>query len=92
MGTGRALIEIVNESGKLDLNTTGPEQLERLLEARGLETADATDLAIAINHWRSPPAPMTNIPRPWISIIVLPVIARPTITSLRWKKSCWFEA
>jgi general secretion pathway protein K len=51
---GAALVEIVNETGKLDLNVAGPEQLARLFEARGLEPVDATQLAAAINHWRSP--------------------------------------
>jgi type II secretory pathway component PulK len=51
---GEALVEIVNESGKLDLNVAGREQLARLFEARGLTAADATQLAAAINHWRSP--------------------------------------
>ena len=51
---GEALVEIVNESGKLDLNVAGREQLARLFEARGLEPADATQLAAAIDHWRSP--------------------------------------
>jgi general secretion pathway protein K len=51
---GAALVEIVNESGKLDLNVAGPKQLARLFEARGLEEAEAAELAAAINHWRSP--------------------------------------
>jgi type II secretory pathway component PulK len=53
---GEALIEIVSESGKLDLNLAGREQLARLFEARGLSPLDATQLAAAINHWRSPPS------------------------------------
>jgi general secretion pathway protein K len=51
---GAALMEIVNETGKLDLNVAGPEQLVRLFEARGLGPVDATQLAAAIIHWRSP--------------------------------------
>jgi type II secretory pathway component PulK len=54
---GAALVEIVNESGKLDLNVTEPKQLARLFEARGLEAAEAAQLAAAINHWRSPAGP-----------------------------------
>jgi type II secretory pathway component PulK len=53
---GAALVEIVNETGKLDLNVAGRKQLARLFEARGLETGQAEHLAIAIDHWRSPPA------------------------------------
>ncbi|HXX23840.1 MAG TPA: helix-hairpin-helix domain-containing protein [Terriglobia bacterium] len=52
---GVGLVEIVNEAGKLDLNVAGPEQLRRLFEARGLEAAQAVNLATAIDHWRSPP-------------------------------------
>jgi general secretion pathway protein K len=52
---GVALVEIVNETGKLDLNVADRKQLARLLEARGLERAQAAHLAIAIDHWRSPP-------------------------------------
>jgi general secretion pathway protein K len=51
---GAALVEIVNETGKLDLNVAGRKQLARLFEARGLETTQAGHLAVAIDHWRSP--------------------------------------
>jgi type II secretory pathway component PulK len=51
---GMALVEIVNEGGKLDLNVAGRKQLARLFEARGLEKAQAAHLAAAIDHWRSP--------------------------------------
>ena len=51
---GRALVEIVNETGKLDLNVAGREQLARLFAVRGLKPVDATQLAAAIIHWRSP--------------------------------------
>ena len=52
---GEALVEIINETGKLDLNVADRKQLARLFEARGLGTAAAVDLAKAIDHWRSPP-------------------------------------
>jgi general secretion pathway protein K len=51
---GEARVEIVNETGKLDLNLAGREQLARLFAARGLETAEAAQLALAVDHWRSP--------------------------------------
>ncbi len=51
---GVALVEIVNETGKLDLNIAERKQLARLFEARGLRTAQADDLATAVEHWRSP--------------------------------------
>ena len=51
---GRAVLAIVNETGKLDLNTASGVQLARLFEAHGLNEATATDLAVAILHWRGP--------------------------------------
>lgn len=51
---GRAVLEIVNEAGKLDLNAASGIQLTRLFEARGLSAPAARELAIAIIHWRAP--------------------------------------
>lgn len=51
---GVAVVEIVNEAGKVDLNVAGRKQLARLFQARGLQTSEASDLAMAIEHWRSP--------------------------------------
>jgi general secretion pathway protein K len=51
---GQAVVEIVNETGKLDLNAAGPEQLTRLFEARGMEKTAAAALAAAIENWRTP--------------------------------------
>ena len=52
---GVALVEIVNETGKVDLNMAGREQLARLFEARGVGKEQAVPLALAIDHWRKPP-------------------------------------
>ena len=54
--SGQALVEIVNETGKLDLNSAQPEQLARLFVVRGLERLAAADLAAAIEGWRNPAA------------------------------------
>ena len=51
---GVALLEIVNESGKIDLNAADRKQLAGLFVARGLEADKAARLAEAIDHWRSP--------------------------------------
>jgi general secretion pathway protein K len=51
---GVALVEIVNETGKVDLNVADQKQLARLFVARGLEKDRAANLAKAIDHWRSP--------------------------------------
>ena len=53
---GRAALEIVNETGKLDLNVASGVQLARLLEAHGVNETTAADLAMAILHWRGPAA------------------------------------
>jgi general secretion pathway protein K len=51
---GEALVQIVSETGKLNLNVAKREQLARLFGARGMETTAAAHLAAAIDHWRSP--------------------------------------
>ncbi|HKS97488.1 MAG TPA: helix-hairpin-helix domain-containing protein [Terriglobia bacterium] len=49
---GRAVLEIVNETGKVDLNFASDVQLQRLFEAHGLNAARAGALAQAILEWR----------------------------------------
>lgn len=51
---GEAELQVVNESGMLDVNAATQEQLERLLEVRGLAHARAQETAKAIVDWRSP--------------------------------------
>ena len=51
---GRAVLDIENETGKLDLNAASGIQLMRLFEARGLDARAARDLAIATLYWRAP--------------------------------------
>jgi general secretion pathway protein K len=51
---GRAVLAIVNETGKVDLNFASGVQLARLFEAHGLNEATAADLAVAVLHWRRP--------------------------------------
>jgi len=51
---GRAVLDISDETGRLDLNAASGIQLMRLFEARGLDARAARDLAIAILHWRAP--------------------------------------
>ncbi|HEV2495150.1 MAG TPA: helix-hairpin-helix domain-containing protein [Terriglobia bacterium] len=53
---GRAVLEIVNETGKVDLNLASGVQLERLFKAHGLNTATASNLGQAILDWRKPTA------------------------------------
>ena len=51
---GVALVEIANETSKVDLNVADQKQLARLFVARGLDKDRAVNLAKAIDHWRSP--------------------------------------
>ena len=51
---GQAELEVVGESGKLDLNVATGQQLARLLEVHGLAAAGAQRMAKAIVDWRSP--------------------------------------
>jgi type II secretory pathway component PulK len=51
---GVALVEIANETGKVGLNVAGRDQLVRLFEARGVSKEQATQLALAVDHWRKP--------------------------------------
>jgi general secretion pathway protein K len=51
---GAALVQVVNETGKLDLNVAGRRQLARLFRVRGLSGGEAESLAAAIEHWRTP--------------------------------------
>ena len=52
---GAALVQVVNETGKLDLNVAGRRQLARLFQVRGLSDGEAEALAAAVEHWRNPP-------------------------------------
>ncbi len=50
--TGSAEVEIVGESGKLDINRVAPQALARLLAASGLDSGRALALAAAIVDFR----------------------------------------
>jgi len=52
--TGMAHVEIIPEAAKLDINTAPPDKLFRLLEALGVDTARAQEIALAIADWRTP--------------------------------------
>ncbi len=51
---GKAELQIVNETGKVDLNAAPRDQLIRAFEVRGLESTSASELAAAVIHWRGP--------------------------------------
>ncbi len=52
--SGEALVEIVPESAKLNINTARPEDLMVLLLAFGLEPPRAQEVTAAIVDWRTP--------------------------------------
>jgi len=51
---GDAMVEIIPESAKLNLNTARPEELFNLLTSLGAEPERAREIALAIVDWRSP--------------------------------------
>lgn len=53
-GGARVRIVVVDESGKVDLNSADVELLSRLFTAVGVDRAQAADLAGAIADWRDP--------------------------------------
>ncbi len=54
---GEALVEIIPESSKLNLNLAKPEDLQRLIVALGVEPERAVEIAMAIADWRRPVPP-----------------------------------
>jgi general secretion pathway protein K len=52
--SGEALVEVIPESSKMNVNDAQPEKLFRLLLALGVPRALAEQIAIAIVDWRSP--------------------------------------
>src|SRR5215472_8646466 len=55
--SGDALVEMIPESSKLNINIASPDDLYRLLAALTDDPARARDIANAIVEWRSPAAP-----------------------------------
>jgi general secretion pathway protein K len=54
--TGVARVEIIPEAAKIDINSAAPDKLFRLLEALGVDPAQAQEIALAIVDWRTPGA------------------------------------
>ncbi|HLM99943.1 MAG TPA: hypothetical protein VK335_11700 [Bryobacteraceae bacterium] len=52
--SGQALVEIIPETAKLNINASQPPQLFRLLLALGADPARAEQIVAAIVDWRSP--------------------------------------
>ena len=54
--SGEALVEVIPESSKVNVNDAQPEKLLRLMLALGVPRAAAEQIAVAIVDWRSPAA------------------------------------
>jgi len=52
--TGRAIVELIPETSKLNVNLAPPEELYTLLLALGADPLRARDIALAIVDWRTP--------------------------------------
>src|SRR5579862_1836411 len=52
---GQAVVEIIPETAKLNINRTSPEDLVRLLMALGAGEARSQEIAAAILDWHAPP-------------------------------------
>jgi general secretion pathway protein K len=55
--SGEAVVEIIPESSKLNLNSAKPEDFHRLLMALGVDPERAFEIAMAIADWRRPAPP-----------------------------------
>ncbi len=52
--TGDVVVDVIPESSKLDINRVPVPELALLFEALGASTMEAAELAIAVEHWRTP--------------------------------------
>ncbi|MBM3734792.1 MAG: general secretion pathway protein GspK [Acidobacteria bacterium] len=53
---GRAIVEVIPETARLDINRAQPQALMALALALGADPLRAEEIAVAIVHWRSPGA------------------------------------
>jgi hypothetical protein len=59
--SGEAVVEVIPETSKLDINRASLQQLAALAAALGADPVQAQQIAISIQHWRSPGAgPLDN--------------------------------
>lgn len=60
LGDAEVALSIIDETGKIDINSAPGETIARLFETQGLEPDDALRLADAVQDWRD----ADNMPRP----------------------------
>lgn len=65
---GDAVVQIIPESSKLNLNTATPEELHSLLLHLGAEPERAREIALAIIDWRTPAAQPTPFDQYYLSL------------------------
>ena len=65
---GDAVVEIIPESSKLNLNTATPEELYALLLHLGAEPERAREIALAIVDWRTPAPQPTAFDQYYLSL------------------------
>jgi general secretion pathway protein K len=69
--TGEAVVEVVPETSKLNLNNARPQDLLRLLVALGVQPDLAQEITAAIVDWRSTPGgeQLTDFDRYYLSLV-----------------------
>jgi general secretion pathway protein K len=67
--SGMAMVEIIPETAKLNVNSVKPDDLLRLLVALGVELEHARQIVLAIVDWRSPaPGGLTLFDQHYLSL------------------------
>lgn len=54
--SGDVRVEFLPEAGKLNINTTSPEVMYKVISGLGVDPARASDIVLAIDDWRRPNA------------------------------------
>jgi len=67
--SGNAHVEIIPESARLDVNVISVQDLERLLQALGVEPEHAREIAAAVDDWRRPAAPGGSFDAYYLSLV-----------------------
>jgi general secretion pathway protein K len=65
---GEALVEVIPEASKMDINKTQPEDLARLMVALGAPPGQAAEVVAAILDWRAPGSVLTGLDQFYLSL------------------------
>jgi general secretion pathway protein K len=66
--TGEAIVEVIPEAAKFNINTASPQDLFRLLENLGVSSERARTIALAIVDWRSPSQALSPFDQHYLSL------------------------